>query len=515
MDVFKVNKEKKILQHKKKGEQEWLDLGVSSAEMTNIKERLAALEQIKEETLPLYKEYNLSYDYAHDSKLKELIDEAGIVFPNKATAFELFSNKLESSIKDALSTYKEKTGKHLPYLLSHIPLRFKVGEERVGNYYNQEGMNTERLGGVTYPFGKEVEVSFNPLTPIPIVTGLTMYPIPMFGLNAPTIYSYNKSLGYLFENAAPSYTPSENSSTEYGITYMNGYLTTMVHPTVTTRFITIDGNQEHYALTQNGVILSPVFKINGELKNGTVDTSVMANEAHINYWNNPTAGLPYQGPINAEILKFPKLEWYDFNTSGFKPAAMATIIPTNSVTEAGKYVQKMYVGLPELDFNERNSLSVLMGEEKLQEIVNKRREWNLSFANIYDSEAGDMTYSTTNTGEYPHMYVIAPIKLNTQEVLMLMDGYFPTGQAKAKYKITNHSHDMYGEMHTSEREEDIFVTLDVSVGELEVAEVNTFFGVGPKVYVHKIPMTYPEPELGTGGDVTGVSLLKVGPNALS
>lgn len=519
MEVFKIDEEKEVLQHSKDGV-DFKDLGVSRSEYTLLMQEVEKLKKLNKETLPIYKSYNLTYSLTGNEKLKELIDEAGLELPATATAFEIFTTRLPEIIKEKLGEYKSKTGKHFPFMRNFVPLKFKVNEAYISGYVNSDGVDYQGLSGVTYPFSKDVEVTIGKMPSIPIISNAEMFSLPLVGVSSSSPYYYKKTYGTLTEGGNPDHVQKSNSTEEYYMQYFTNPVTTLEYPNVTLKTISIDGSMSgDWNIRERGVNATATIIHGGRVLTGqNVDTSVLVTAEYLNrYEPNPQQNLVYERDPVLSIITTPKLEKYDYTDSTYKPMMIAAVIPTNDINTAADHISKMHVGGTSMDYNEMNFLTKVLGSaDEMQKVSEIRSRWNVPPMDISgDIPTPDITFN--GDGEtYPTLYVISDVALDEQEIKLKVDGFFPIGQAKAKYKFETFSTDMYTVEPSSQGEHTEDITVEYNpIPPLEHVEVKSVYGAGPTLHLYKVNMTYPEHEFTTHRVFKGVVDLKLGPNALS
>lgn len=114
MSTFKVDKTRKVLQWKKEHEDEFIDLGVAGSEVESLKETVNLMQldksredEAKENELPYYKEYAIEWDAEHRGTrlVVEELERLGLRYPGEATLAELstilFSDKVNQVTNEA------------------------------------------------------------------------------------------------------------------------------------------------------------------------------------------------------------------------------------------------------------------------------------------------------------------------------------------------------------------------------------------------------------------------------
>lgn len=503
MNVFKVNKEKKILQHKKKGEQEWLDLGVSSTEITNIKERLDILEQIKEEILPLYKEYNLTW-VANTREERELL---GMInqhwqdrMPSATSLLDITTGKIYSKVGEIMDEVYRSNVHNFKYYKDNFKIVFSTEDGQKGCLEpkeSHEGSANILASLLSYPLPKNAKLAISP-KPLPILQGVQYYKVFRYDPSLVTQRSKDDYPAVLVENHYVGELVANRSQRESfleGVGSIPGSYSKAVSvkddtviATTSTPMVTLENTTNGFSWSVSelpGEFIPFLFKDGVFKHNTTVDVSNLVDLHRLSaYYNdgaiahNPTEKLP--------VLFFPQI--MPDNASEHKPILVAGVF-------AGE-IEDIKTRIKEENLEIKDSIDTTLYDLVIRKIKPslpydyvaerdlKGRYERSAFGFIgndygiyrfledHTGNTGQLIAKTQN-GDFTamHFVIISDLDLELDEVKRIINE--DIGGITWTDKTT-----------TDTRSEFKYHNLGSVTDNLEKQEVETFFGYGPKQYIY-------------------------------
>lgn len=502
MEIFKIDKEKEVLQHSNDGV-DFMDLGVSRSEYTLLMQEVEKLKELNKDTLPLYKEYNLSW-VANTSEEREILEMINRYWssrmPSTASLLDIATGKLYNKVGEIMDEVYVFNRSNFKYYKDGFKIAFNTEDSQRGFLEpkgSDEGSDNTLPSLLSYPLPKNAKLVVSP-KPLPILQGVQYYKVfrydPYFVTmkskdDYPVFLPENYYSGELIVNRSQSKSFLEViGSIEGSYTKNVSVKDSTVIATTTAPMVTLENVTSIFTWSVSefpGEFIPFLFKDGVFKHNTTVDVSNLVDVSQLSqYYNdgadisNPTKKLP--------VLFFPQIMLE--GATEHKPILVAGVF-------AGD-VEDIKTRIKEENLEIKDFIDTTLYNHVIKEIkpslptyhiaeadLRKRYERN-AFGFIYE-EYGSYRFKEDYTGNSGflmakeqrgdftamHFVLISDVDMELDEVKRIID------QDLGGMTWTDRT-------TTDTRGEHKYHNLGSVTDNLEKQEVETFFGYGPKQYIY-------------------------------
>lgn len=474
MLAVRIDQERNILQYKTTEDVDFKDIGVVLQEYNTLKEKVELLLKEREETLPLYKEYVIDWS-SNDPvviKLQSLIAEAGLTLPEKVSLLDITTNKLNKTLSTILSTTSERLGDKFKFRTTVPPLNYIVGEDKLTNQSNTTELSNPELlsSSVAYPFSKNLKVFFKP-EGISILQTSALITAGVHLNNYYYNHSYKASDGKHF--VMNETLPIAYSKSYYGddtFEFYTGNISDTVNPTITIKTVQGDGSSSS---TMPPSTYIPAFvKKKTIIKDTTIDTTQFLpsdfKELEIG-GNLPVFAFPKKGSwINGEFKPGFIVGIFEGEIDDIKKRINEEVLEVSSIIDSTKetYLLSPYYDNEWVTKKEtiESELRRMYNSNALSSINSQGDRYIINAPNLLSRETPDM-----NTAW--QFVLISDVKFELDEVARIINE--DIGGLRWADKVKTERRDSFK-----------YHDLDSVTDSLQMDEVNTMFGYGPKQYLY-------------------------------
>lgn len=475
MLAVRIDQERNILQYKTTEDVDFKDIGVVLQEYNALKEKVELLLKEREETLPLYKEYviNWSTDDPSAVKLQSLIAEAGLTLPEKVSLLDITTNKLSEKLTTILTATSDQLGDKYKFKKTVHQLSYIVDGNKLTNSANtaKDYQNPDLLSSiVAYPFSKNLKLLLRP-EGITILHRNLLVPAGVH-LNAiyyDHYYKLNNGKHFVMNETLPlDYTKYYQAEDAFG--FIIGPASDTVNPTITISTVYGDGNPS--------TTLPPCTYIPAFVKRKTIikDTKVDTTQ----FLPDNFKEQEFEGTF--PVFTFPKKgSWIN---SEFKPGFIVGIFE-GEIDDIKKRINEEVLEVTsEIDWSKeidlfapyydnewktkketiKSELERMYNHRALSSINSQGDRYIINAPNLLSRETPDM-----NTAW--QFVLISDVKFELDEVARIINE--DIGGLRWADKVKTERRDSFK-----------YHDLDSVTDSLQMDEVNTMFGYGPKQYLY-------------------------------